>query len=483
MSDLKNKTAKGLAWGGIFTLLQQAIGVFFAIFLARLLSPSDYGMVGMLSIFSALASLLQDAGFVIVLTNRKGIVKSEYSTVFWFNVIMSLIIYIFFYVSAPLIGSYFNKEQIVPLSRYVFLGFFFSSFGVIQSAVLYKQMSVKEKGIGTLTGIILSGILGIILAINGFAYWGLATQGLFSTIVTTSIMWFYSPFRPSFVLDYKFLCSILPEGLKMILPNLAVTISDNVYSLILGRLYSVKDVGFFSQASRYNTLGYSITLGMIRNVSQPMLVQIKDDKEEFIRAFRKLFRFAALLSIPVMFILALLAPELISFILSSKWYFAGFLLRIMCIGGAFVVFTSLASYLFISLNKSSLYMWLGTVSSLTNIIFAILASIWGVVSLAISVSFLSFFTFVVYFYYVHNLIGYSCKMILNDLIPVLLPTISVVSFVYFTTAQFENILLLLITRIILSISLFLVIMNFLKYDVFEEAKVIIFAKLKSFFSW
>ena len=232
MSELKSKTARGLLWGGMSSLLQQLIGLFFGIIIARILSPADYGMVGMLGVFSALAVVLQESGFVFVLTNRQVFSKIEYSTVFWFNISVSIFIYMILFFCAPLIADFFDKEELVPLSRFIFLGFVFSSFGVVQNAYLYKEMKVKERSIARIAALIIACIVGYLMAINGFQYWGIATQGLVSTFIGTIIIWFYSPFRPKLVFDVKFLRVVLPDGMRFAFSNIVSVFAQNIYSII-----------------------------------------------------------------------------------------------------------------------------------------------------------------------------------------------------------------------------------------------------------
>ena len=479
MSDLKNKTAQGLAWGGFFSVIQQLTGLILGIVIARILDPSDYGMVGMLSIFIAFASILQESGFVFVLTNRKGIDKGEYSTIFWFNVLMSFTLYIVFFFSAPLLGVFFKNEQIVPLSRYVFLGFFISSFGVIQSAVLFKRMQVKERGIATFVGSITAGIFGVILAKNGFAYWGLATQGLVSTTLSTALLWFYSPFRPSCFFDTKFLRSVLPDGIRFAVPNIVSTISGNIYSVLLGRYYTISDVGYFNQATKFNTYGYSLTLGMLRNVSQPMFVQIQNDHGGVLNAFRKLVRFTAFVSFPSMLVLSFVAPELIYVFLSPKWLYAAYILKIIGIGGAFTALNTLFTYYIISQKQSSLYMWLGVCNSILRIFLAVIASFWGVMSLAYVCATYDVLIIIVYYGITKKSLDYSLKMLASDILPLLSISILIIVFIHFVTIGIVNIYLLLFLKITIFIVLFLLSMYLIHFDIYLDAIDIIKRKINN----
>lgn len=469
-SELKNKTAKGLVWGGTFSLLQQLLSLLFGIIIARILSPSDYGMVGLLVIFISIAGILQESGFVFVLTNRPSISRLEYSSVFWFNVIMSFFVYILLYVSAPYIAAFYGKDNLTALSRYVFLGFFISSFGIVQSAYLYRQMKVKEKGIATVISLIIAGLTGFYMAKNGYAYWGLATQGLVASLVSTIVLWFFSPFRPKFAIDVKFLKEVLPDGIRFALPNFVVSISGNMYTLILGKYYTVRDVGFFSQAAKFNTYGSSVTLNMLRNVSQPMLVQVKNNREECLKAFRKLVRFTVFVSFPSMLGLSLVAPELIYLILTPKWLFSAYILRIICIGGAFTALNTLFTYYFASQNMSSLYMWLGISVSTFRIPLAVIASFGGVMTLAYVCTAYDVIIVTVYYLFSKKSLGYSLKMFMADALPILLVVISALIFAYYSTKGIENIYILLISKIIIVSFIFITALHFLRFDIYMETR-------------
>ena len=175
---LKEKTAKGLLWSGINNGLQQVLNLFFGIFLARLLTPADYGMVGMLTIFTAIASALQEGGFISALTNRKEICHEDYNAVFWFCSTCSVCIYLLLFFAAPWIAAFYHEPALVPLARLSFLGFVMSSLSIPARALLFKKMMAKESAAISLTALILSGTIGVTMAANGFAYWGIAVQSL-----------------------------------------------------------------------------------------------------------------------------------------------------------------------------------------------------------------------------------------------------------------------------------------------------------------
>lgn len=477
VSDLRNKTIRGLFWGGMSSLAQQALGLLFSIIIARRLSPEDYGIVGMLAIFTALATVLQESGFVFIITNRKTVTKEEYSTIFWFNITMSGFIYMLLFWGTPLIADFYNTPELTALSRYVFLGFFISSLGVVQTAYLYKNIKVKERTIAMVIALLISGIVGVVMAYNGFCYWGIATQAILNVFISTLMLWVLSPFRPVLRLDFKFLAETLPDGVRFSLPNMFTTISNNVFSVLLGRLYSSVEVGNYSQALKWNTYGCSLTLGMLRNVSQPVLVQVKDDKEKTLLVFRKILRMTCFLTMPILFGLAMVAPELITILLTEKWLGSSRLLQILCVGGIFSTLTTLCSFFIMSQNWTKLYMYLGIMVSVFYLTGAFVASFWGSESLAFSYSGVSVISFFVYHYFIRKSHEYKYVMLVKDVMPVLLGTLGVLLLVFFATKGIDSIYMKFIARVAVSAISYIIAMSIIKFDSFEEIKKIISKKI------
>lgn len=478
MAELKDKTKNGLFWSGLMSLMQQVFGLAFSIIIARKLNPSDYGMVGMLTIFTAVATCLQDGGLVWALTNRKEVSNLQYSSIFWFNVIASVFIYGILFLCAPLIADFFNHYELIWLSRYIFLGLVFSSLGMVHTAFLYKEIKVKERAISTIVGIIVAGVVGIILAYNGFSYWGIATQGILNIGITTFMLWIFSPFRPSLKIDWGFLKSIILEGIKFVIPNIFAIVGENVFSVILGKKYSVNDVGNFTQASKWNTTGYSIILGMMRNVSQPVLVQVRDNKQQYLNVFRKLYRMTAFLIIPVMFGLSMVAPEFIEIILTSKWLESATILRVLCIGGCIGVLNSMFTYFIMSLNRTNLYMYLGIGMSIIHVVSALIASNWGAMALAYTYTLISFVSFILYYMFIRQTHPYNLSMLIEDLAPILVITICSLLFSYYLTIDIDNAIIRLISRITISVCLYIGLMQIFNCDSYMEIKSFLLHKIK-----
>ena len=195
--SLKEKTAKGLFWGGFSNGIQQLLTLVFGIFLGRLLTPSDYGMVGMLSIFSLIASSIQESGFTAALVTRKEVTHKDYNAVFWFNISISLCLYLVLFLCAPLIADFYKTPELKSLARYAFTGFVIASLGISHSAYLQRNLMIKQRSLSMVIGVTISGIAGVTLAYLGFSYWGYATQGIVYVAVNTACNWYFSSWRPT----------------------------------------------------------------------------------------------------------------------------------------------------------------------------------------------------------------------------------------------------------------------------------------------
>lgn len=356
-SDLKDKTARGLLWAGVSNGGQQVLNAVFGIFLARLLSPADYGPVGMLAIFSLIAASLQESGFISALNRKADARQEDYNAVFWFNVVCGLASYGVLFLCAPLIARWFREPVLLPLSRLAFLSFVVSSFGITPRAYLFRHLKVKETALISFFALIVSGVTGIVLAWNGFAYWGIAVQNLVFCLCVTAGSWRLSGWRPSPRIDLRPLRGMFGFSSKLLVTNIFTHVSNNLFSVFFGRLYGSRTVGYYNQANKWTTIGHSTVSGMLWNVTQPVFARLEDDPARKQRAFRKMLRFTMFVSCPALFGLALIAPEFIVVAIGRKWLFSAELMQLLCIGGAFVPAGSLYSNFLISQGRSNVFMY------------------------------------------------------------------------------------------------------------------------------
>lgn len=467
--SLKEKTAKGLFWGGLSNGVQQLLNLFFGIFLSRILTPDDYGMVGMLSIFSLIAGSLQESGFIAALANKREISHKDYNAVFWFSTGLSACLYLILFFCAPLIAKFYNTPQLTALARYSFLGFFIASLGIAHSAYLFRNLMVKQKAIAVTIGLIASGTIGVTMAFLGFAYWGIATQSIVYVGTVNICYWRFSLWRPTLSFDFRPLKGMLSFSSKLLATNIFNHINNNILTVILGKFYSGQEVGYFTQANKWNSMGYSVVSGTVNSVAQPVLSTLSDDRERQQRAFRKMLRFTAFISFPAMLGLSLIAPELIILSITDKWLPSASILQLLCIGGAFIPVTNLYSNLIISKGKSNIYMWNTICLGIIQLVTMLLLYPYGIRTMISIYVTINICWLLVWHYFVWREIRLSLFMALKDVLPFAVIAAGVMAAAYYITIGITNLYLLIISKILIAALLYTAIMWLSRSVTFRES--------------
>jgi len=431
IDNLKEKTAQGLLWGGISNGIQQLLSLLFGIFLARLLTQTDYGLVGVLTVFSATASALQEGGFISALNKKKEVSHRDYNAVFWCSTLCSLCLYALLWLAAPLIANFYEEPILTPLSRYLFIGFVISSLNIAPRAYLFRNLKVKETSIITICSIIISGIIGVTMAANGYAFWGIATQTIAYVGCMTVLCYAYTRWHPTLPVDFTPIREMIGFSSKLIITNVFNIINNNLFSNILGKFYSMSVVGNFSQANKWNQMGHNLITNMLYGVAQPVFTKVEDDKERQLQVLRKLLRFTAFISFPAMFGLSIVSKEVIVITITERWIESAGILSLLCIWGAFVPLSSLFSNLIISRGHSSIYMWCTISLCLTLLVAVIAVSPLGfqwMLRFFIVINILWLF---VWFRFVRREIGLRLRDMLLDIAPyILLATVLTFSAAY-----------------------------------------------------
>ncbi len=417
--SLKDKTAKGLFWGGVSNGVQQLLNLLFGLVLARILNAADYGMVGMLAIFSAIASTIQESGFTAALTNRREVRHEDYNAVFWFSSLTGLVFYCLLFLLAPLIADFYGKPELVLLSRILFLGFLLGGIGIAPNAFLFKNLMVKERAKIDIISLLSSGTIGIALALNGFAYYGLAVQTTTYIGVGALLKFFYSPWKPTWSFSIIPLREMITFSSKLILVNITTQVGNNIFSVILGKFYNERQVGYYTQGNKWMGMGYSQILGMITNVAQPVFSQVRDEPERAVHVLRKMFRFGAFLSFPLLLGLAFVAKEFIVLAVGEKWLPSVPFLQLFCIWGAFGFMSYLYTNVLIAFGKSTIYLTGNVIVLACQLIAVLLFSYWGIYYMVIAYVCVNLLTLLLWHKFVSVLINITVSQIFRDICPYL----------------------------------------------------------------
>lgn len=466
---LKEKTVKGLFWGGISNGGQQLLNLFFGIFLARLLSAEDYGMVGMLTIFSAISGSLLEGGFIAALANKERIEHKDYNAVFWCSTLIGITLYTILFICSPLIADFYGIIELNVLAKVSFISILISALGIVPRAVLFRNLQIKETTIVAITALIISGVIGIVSAYNGMKYWGIVIQNLSYVIVTTILCFYYSSWFPKFIINFTPLKDLMGFSSRLLVANIFSIINNNVFLVLLGKFYSEKEVGFFANAAKWNSMGYSFIGGMMQGVAQPIFVQVKYDISRQRNIFRKMLRFTSFISFPAMFGLSLIAPELIVITITDKWLPASRILQLLCISGAFAPIIKLYSNLLISKGKSNIYMWNTISNSLFLIVGLMLFYPFGIQVMLIIYIIINICWLFLWQYFLWREIRLRLIDSLRDFLPFCFIALFAMLMTYFVTFGIKNIYILFISKIIISIALYFFTLWILKAKVLKES--------------
>ena len=491
METLKEKTAKGLLWGGLNSTVQQLLGIVFGIILARRLNQSDFGMIAMITIFQLIGNDLQNSGFKVALANLRQPTDDDYNSVFWFNILMGGSLYVLLFLCAPLIASFYHIPSLTPLARYAFLSIVFASFGTAQSAWLFKNLRAKQQAKAGMMAVLISSSVAVVMAYMGFAYWALATQTNLYILLCTLFYWYYSPWRPTLAIDLKPALRMFRFSVKLLISQVLTDINNNVLNILLGRFYGRHDTGNYNQTFQWSTKGSNIIQNMVQQVAQPVLVSVDDEHERQLRVLRKMMRFAAFLSFPLLFGLSLVSHEFIVTLLGEKWAESANYLRWLAIGSAFLPLSTLLANVVITKGRSNIFMYVNLALALCQT-----ATMLAIYHYQISLPFskgagvgsplymmviafvaLTILWFFVWAFFARRLAGYRFTHLLRDVLPFLFAAAAVMVITGFVTTLFipstllggvGGGLLLLISRIIIAALLYYVVMRLFRVEILNE---------------
>ena len=477
---LKEKTAKGLFWGGLNSLTQQVIGVAFAIILGRLLDNADFGMMAMIGVFSLIATTLQNSGFPTALANMKEPRDEDYNSVFWFNLIMGFSAYTVLFFCAPLIADYYNEPRLIPLCRYAFLSILIASFGTAQNAFLFKNLRAKQQAKAAMVAVLISSSTGVACAFAGLAYWSLATQGLVYVSINTLMAWHYSPWRPSLKnITFEPAKRMFRFSFKILLSNITNIINNNILNFLLGHYFTARDTGNYNQAYQWNSKCFSLVQSMVNQVAQPVLVDLQNEGERQLNAFRKMMRFAAFLSFPLLLGFGLVAKEFIVLTVGPKWIVSVGYVQILCFAGATMPLSTLLSNMVISKGKSNLYLYCILGLGIIQIASMLLLWPYGIKNMVIAYTLINIMWVFVWLFFVKRLTSYGLWFFIKDTTPFALAAFAVMTATHFATASIHTLWLLLICRIAMAMLLYYAVMRMARVQILAECQQFIMKKILS----
>ncbi len=413
-----NNAISGMAWTGLDKLASYAIQFVISIVIARLLMPSDFGIIGMLAIFIAIAQTFLDSGFANALIQKKGRTELDYATVFYFNIVISIVLYLLFYVSAPYIASFYDIPVLTDVTRVVGLSLIINGLIIVQTAKLSIELNFRLQAIASIVSVLVSGLIGLWLAYTGWGVWALVYQTVSQSIIRALILWGFAKWKPLLAFSFDSFRLLFSFGSKLLVSGLINTVYTNIYTLVIGKAFSAAEVGFFNQGNHFSRFPMQVIQDVVLKVNYPILSELQDENERLIHAYKKLLRTPMFILFPIMVGICAVASPLIEVLLGEKWLPCVPILQVLCIGYMFTPLTTINLNLLYVKGRSDLVLKLEFIKK--PIAFLILfASIpFGLIWMCVGKAFYEFIAFSFNCYYTKKLLNYGIWNQMKELLPI-----------------------------------------------------------------
>lgn len=470
------KTSKSLVWSSIDKFGVQVFALIVGIFTVRMLTPNDFGIIAALSIFTALSNVLVDSGFSTALIRRQQNTDSEYSATFFFNVALSIVLYLILWMFSNDIARYFDIPQLNPLSRFVFLGIIINSFGIIPNVLLTRKMEFKAISIANLVSAVTSAVLTIILILVGYTYWAIAWQIVSLTAIRVAMLWVMSRWAPTSKPDFSVIRKIFSFSIFLLFTSSINIIVKYIYNIKIPKVFSKEDLGYYDRARKFQDIPSMVVAGAITSVAYPILSSLNNDPAKQLAFFRKIVRVISFLIFPIMLGLIGIIDNLTTVVLTDKWTDMIPYFQILCIAAVFLPFQSFCLTTLNAIGKSNLNFILELGRNLLTVVLFIFFSttikemLWGF-------SIAMFISYAVNMIVVGKQLGYSTIQHLKDILPYAVIS-TVMSFITLLIGKLElsiftngiyNLALILLIQILAAISFYLGVSFVLGSKVIKES--------------
>ena len=476
----KSLAINGMIWTFVDRLSTQVCQFVIGIVLARLLMPEDYGIVGMLAIFMAIAQSLLDSGFNRALIQKKDRSDIDYSTVFYFNLFISLFLYFIFYSVAPIIATFYKIPLLTDVTRVIFIVVIINSLSLVQTAKLTIELKFKLQTIASLCSVVLSGAVGIFLAYHNYGVWALVAQTLSSAFIRASILWIASKWMPLCAFSMQSFKSLFSFRSKLLIGDFIHTIYTNLYTLVIGKAFNASSVGYYNRANGYAALPYGIFSQVVNKVMFPILSQKQDDNAELLRVYGKLLKVPLFLYIPFMLGIAALSKPLIIVMIGEKWINCVPLLQILCIGYIFNPLTSLNLNLLYVKGRSDISLKLDLIKKPIGLLILFASIPFGLWWMCFGKALYDFVAFAMNCYYTKKLLNYGFVDQLRDVLPIIFNSCVMFILMRLVVSMISSYWFQLVFGFTMGVFFYLVIAKIYKEQALQEIIQIFDAKISRY---
>ena len=478
MSDsLKQKTVRGVGWSFLDNIANQGVTFLVGLVLARLLTPAEYGVMAIITIFIAVSTSIVDSGFSNALIRKVDSRRIDYNTVFYFNLVVSLLLYVVLYFAAPLIADFFREPILIKVMRVIAWILVINAFAIIPRTLLVKEVDFKTQTKVSLISSITSGFIGVGMAVAGMGVWSLVGQQLSRQLLNTLFLWVFCRWRPVWEFSVQSFKELFNYGSKLLLSGLLDTVWREIYYVVIGRCYAPAVLGQYTRAQQFSVIFSSNLNSVVQRVSFPVLSSIQNEAERMREAYRRIIKITMLITFACMLGLAAMAKPLLLLLIGEQWMQAVHFLPIICFSAMLYPLHSLNLNILQVKGRSDIFLKLEVIKKaigvgpiLLGIFYGIEYMLWG----SVAISFIAYF---LNSYYSAELIQYSTWQQIRDVLPSFLVSIIVATIMWSFTLLPCPVWILLLLQIVAGLVLAFVIYERLRLAEYMEIKQIALAVL------
>lgn len=429
--SLKKQALSGVFWSFLQLFSTQVIGFIVSIILARLLLPSEFGLIAMLGIFISLGNTLINSGLTQSLIRTKEIDDQDFSTVFFFNLIGSIIIYGVVFITAPIIASFYNQELLTSIIRVYSITFIINAFSAIQTTRLNKKMDFKTQLKVSIPSLIIGSTVGISMALNNFGVWSLVWSAVIQSLAATIQMWYWTKWKPIWAFNWKKFNYHFHYGVKLMFSGILDTVFRNSYSVIIGKFFAPAQVGFYNRADTLQMLPAGSISTIITKVSFPLFASIQNDDERLKSIFKRIMQMVIFLVTPTLILMGVLAEPLFRFLFTEKWLPAVPYFQILCINGILYPIHGYNLQILNVKGRSDLFLKLEIIKKILIVLVIVISFRFGIYGLLLGSVTTSLICFFINAYYSGKFINYTAWQQTKDLLPIIMLSILIGIIVYY----------------------------------------------------
>ena len=439
--SLKKKTVKGTLWTGMERFWVQGVQFLVMLVVARILSPKDYGLIGMLAIFIHVSQSLVESGFSQALIRKKDRTELDNNTIFYFNIVMSLFIYALLYLIAPYVASFYNEPLLCPVMRVFSLVVIINSFNIVQRALFSIHLDFKKTAHAAMSSALISGVAAIYMAKKGFSVWTLVYQQIIFGIVSTTVLWYYSTWRPKWVYSWKSFKEMFAFGFNLLISGLIDTVYKNLYTIVIGKVFNATSLGYYSRADHYAQLPASNFNAVFLRVTYPVLCKMQDDENRLRENYRKLLRVSAFVIFPIMCGLAGAAYPSVVLLIGKKWAYASVLLVPICLAKMWYPIHAINLNLLKVKGRSDLFLNLEIIKKILGVIIIFASIPFGLLFMCYSQIVSSLIALSINTYYTGKMIHLGFWKQMKDISHILLTSLAMFAIIKVMNMGIDNLYL------------------------------------------